>query len=919
MATKIRRSLYIGLGGTGMNALLHTKKMFIDTYGEVPPMIGFLGIDTDSGVYKKTIKALDGKDISLTANEQQPLPVQGAKDMFQINKESFSWIPQENERALHQLKGKGAGQVRTNGRFALTVNRDNIVNAIKRKVREITDAHIVDNTKYELLATEAPEIHLIFSICGGTGAGTFMNIAYLLRDAAPKESKLNGYAVLPEVFHAMSTTGMEKVKPNAYGSLLDLDYMMHRSWGDTPISIEYLSGHKSVVDERPFDSVVFIDNQNKYSDTYKNIDQLTEMISLALVTASGELSVEGASIGDNLSILIDEGDMDIENKSAWAGGMGACEIVYRGEKLADIYRMKAAKRLIDDLLTGSTSDADIIANAWIDSPEVKIRENNNHDDVINFIGKAAPKFPYNVSNKNNVEGEVLNNKNINEIKQEDLEKKIKELHTRVQRELRTLIVKHINSKGGITLAKDILTSIKAQIEICHKEMVDEKAKFEERLPGQEGAINTHIKEIQSSRWIGVRDACNSLCGAVTQFNTTKRDIQRREAAITVYNGVIVLIDDTYKRIESIETKLKGAKSSLQNTLSEIQASVENTGSIFQINLAANDAKKVEVNLNEIIVDNFITKLSGEFKIYSLDEYHSSEIEQIVLDYTYTLDGAKAYANKGVEQVFKQMIESGDEGLEEFKSIIRRSITKSAPLFHHDYRGHFSDVKPSDILYVGVYDKDNSIFNDKNTYFEDEVQGCDNISYASIGMKDKVIIYRQVGVVPVYTINGINEFYTPYAEKSRSYHFDANIYDKMQREEFSIMPVKKNDNDMLDLWVKGFIYGLIKNDSGCYYMKSESLGDYLDDYWVKLATWRDEAFDVLKSRGSVVIKEFNNYINKENEKMGADAVARLIADVKANYYDGYSQVKVNKATLKQKGYERVAELIKQEGAHVLKKL
>ena len=55
MATKIKRSLYVGLGGTGMNALLHTKKMFIDTYGEVPPMIGFLGIDTDGGAYKKAI------------------------------------------------------------------------------------------------------------------------------------------------------------------------------------------------------------------------------------------------------------------------------------------------------------------------------------------------------------------------------------------------------------------------------------------------------------------------------------------------------------------------------------------------------------------------------------------------------------------------------------------------------------------------------------------------------------------------------------------------------------------------------------------------------------------------------------------------------------------------------------------------
>ena len=47
MATKIKRSLFIGLGGTGMTALLHTKRMFFDTYGEVPPMIGFLGIDTD--------------------------------------------------------------------------------------------------------------------------------------------------------------------------------------------------------------------------------------------------------------------------------------------------------------------------------------------------------------------------------------------------------------------------------------------------------------------------------------------------------------------------------------------------------------------------------------------------------------------------------------------------------------------------------------------------------------------------------------------------------------------------------------------------------------------------------------------------------------------------------------------------------
>ena len=56
MPTKVKRCLYIGLGGTGMKSILYTKKMFIDTYGEVPPMIGFIGIDTDDGEYKGSLK-----------------------------------------------------------------------------------------------------------------------------------------------------------------------------------------------------------------------------------------------------------------------------------------------------------------------------------------------------------------------------------------------------------------------------------------------------------------------------------------------------------------------------------------------------------------------------------------------------------------------------------------------------------------------------------------------------------------------------------------------------------------------------------------------------------------------------------------------------------------------------------------------
>ena len=52
---KITRTLYVGLGGTGVKALLRTKQCFVDAYGEVPPMVAFLAIDTDNAIRDKSL------------------------------------------------------------------------------------------------------------------------------------------------------------------------------------------------------------------------------------------------------------------------------------------------------------------------------------------------------------------------------------------------------------------------------------------------------------------------------------------------------------------------------------------------------------------------------------------------------------------------------------------------------------------------------------------------------------------------------------------------------------------------------------------------------------------------------------------------------------------------------------------------
>ena len=132
MATNIKRCLYVGLGGTGMNALLHTKKTFVETYGAVPPMIGFLGIDTDGSVYKKELPSKYGP-VSLSPSEQMPIKVENARDAYITSKDHFTWVPEQNVFALIAMT-KGAGQIRTNGRFALTCNFEALTNKVKDAV-----------------------------------------------------------------------------------------------------------------------------------------------------------------------------------------------------------------------------------------------------------------------------------------------------------------------------------------------------------------------------------------------------------------------------------------------------------------------------------------------------------------------------------------------------------------------------------------------------------------------------------------------------------------------------------------------------------------------------------------------------------------------------------------------------------------
>ena len=909
-STGLRRCLYIGLGGTGMNSLLHTKKMFIETYGEVPPMIGFLGIDTDGGAYTKTVESRYGDKVSLDGGEQCSIQCMDAEQIYLRNKESyFSWMAMENERAIESMT-IGAGQVRTNGRLAVTVNYDTIKTALTNAINKITNADIKNDIHYKTLANNV-EVHMVFSLCGGTGSGTFIDLAYIIKNSLPRGGKLVGYAVLPEVFESMmpNSPAMARVKPNAYGAIKDLDFFMHLTPSSHPIEFKYFT-ETYQIKSKPFNAIMLIDSKNKNNDTYGHINQLAEMISLSLIISAGELSVAAASVSDNVEKFISDGSMDIADKKAWITAVGACEILFRGEELAEIYAIKATQSIIQRLLNGC-NDIDVIVNNWIDTI-VSIRENNGRDDVIDYLLSKDPKalFPE-VADPLNPKNEVRAYLASVLPKENAVKDKIGEKLALCKKTLDDLLKKYLNQECGITSCEDIILGIQAQIDDFQSEMINEHEELEKKIPQLKTNIDTLCSEmidlakrtIVFKRESKMKQLNEELSDFVFDLAKTNREIIRRNGAISLYNGIKNLLLDSHTHIQKVKAQVQSLYSELRNKLSSIQNRIGRNTETFQIDLAPEKAKTIVVDEDEIVIDDFVKSLNLRNKIFDFDKYDKEEIFAVFMEFTCKLPKAVKIQKTTIDEVINNLSD------EDFDHLMDKAINKSLPLLTSDYKGYVRNMNLYKGFYIGVSDNKNNRIKENNN-LERKV-GATNLEFVPTGMPDRVIFYRQEGVIPAFALSSISEYKIKYESSSISHHIDENLLRRMQREEFSLLPAQEED-DSIELWVLGFIFKLIKVEDGHYYYKNKKEGQPLMDYWVDMGTtYRDDAFDVFKVHLGSIRKDFEKSISAHKNKVGSEVIVEFKEKVRSAYFDDFSGVILSKKELQKKENAAIASLINKE--------
>ena len=215
--------LIVGLGGTGVDAVLRTKKliserMVCEEGKDKPENVDYLVIDTDEKAiessYMGTVFSSDEKFLYRTG-EIRSVVDDRERNMREDIKEWF------NPKIDSSLIIHGAGAIRQVGRFILFQNVAQLKNLITAKFNRIKGGD--NNIVY---------MFVFSGISGGTGSGAFIDMGYILKSIAEncqiRQITRLLFAFMPDVnLQRIGTTGpaADIIKRNGFTALKELDFL----------------------------------------------------------------------------------------------------------------------------------------------------------------------------------------------------------------------------------------------------------------------------------------------------------------------------------------------------------------------------------------------------------------------------------------------------------------------------------------------------------------------------------------------------------------------------------------------------------------------------------------------------------------------------------------------------------------------
>ncbi len=567
--TSYRPTLIIGLGGTGALVCRKLKRRLRKLYGSTRmSAFQFIAIDTTPADAALTSgsEALDPGEYLYLGGVDADRVVEAIDENAYI----ASWWDRNFTHPGYI--DQGAHQTRAVGRLALFFHSSKVVERIQQAALNAT-------TDPNLLG-RVGKVYVISSVCGGTGSGMLIDIAYLARSlfSSYRPSVLvTGVLVFPDAFiPLLGQLALSRVRANAYAVMKEIDYFMttrdfYARYGPH-LETRNLSGKK------PFDICYLINSVNSNAQYLGEIATLGDMVAeeLFLEIASPTIGASNMNAFDNIDV---ESFEQSTGKALAYSSFAVGSLVYNHDHVVGYCAARATSQLITSALLArspGTDEVGVQAQQRFFGP-LKLRE-EGADELINRLNRDAAGNPLSVSmvpdELPTSPDELLNfQPTLEADRRAHLRELLKllaanatEIGSQAVAALGPLVEEALGAPlEGLPFARAMLDSIAVRLQVYRdQEMRKEAEGLEAELTRQEAAAAVAVGDMAvaaQSQFVPilkrrrVAAAINDYVNAFNAMASLTIELEQRVMAISVYDTILNELRLVQQRLAHMEAKL----------------------------------------------------------------------------------------------------------------------------------------------------------------------------------------------------------------------------------------------------------------------------------------------------------------------------------------------------------------------------
>lgn len=865
-----RPTVVIGLGGTGHGAVLKLKKRFIDAYGSVPPIISFIAIDTTENV-EHTEKSRDGSPVTLEPNsERYVLSVANPGALVSgTNEHIDEWWPRNVPIAAINA---GAGQVRARGRLALFAKSRAIFSAVRKAIDDVKQ---IKNTKqmykesFRVSDRGGVEVYIVSSLAGGTGSGTFLDIAFITRSFLDSLSNVTGVLVLPRVFSSLA--GVALVKPNAYGALKELERFSRMGLNDQ-FTINY--GTDEVQATRPpFDLLYLIDSINETGHVVSETRDLLTLVADGLYIQIGsQIGTDADNTVDNIKTQLSVAGT-VRGRSASYCSFGVASLTLPVQQY-EMMKINDARKLVGDgLLNGVFLEEDLEKEVVRFLGDNKLRE-DEVDDVIDALaereGGGRMRFPLPLGQIKPDKTAAATIKQLHVTHRSRMERGVaqgldanyKRLLESATRAINEWWQQAINRPNGLTYSQRFSDKLLAKLEWYQRMMESESRDEQERIKALNfAALEEQVREAGAAflrREARVRTACENYKGLVDRECDLHLQVARRDKAAELYGKLRSHVEDMAHYCARMRLNLEAALKKFEQDY--LDATNSRGGESPFEHTVRFDA---EANRPEVKVEDFI-RWYGE-QHGSLAGWATMRMEDVARE---VMDFVREKYRPLTELAIDDVLNRSDPA--DISEDLKQLSNLAVPLWRYD-EGKIPVVNRGiidELYHYGVADADNTILKDPKVYGK-VPQGTNAPSFISTLDPHRITLFKVKVGVPLFALQGIDDMERAYKDP------DKTVSNHLHREweSFPNLIPRAGDGAALRWFAIAQApapFEIIKREGQWYYIRSQK-AKRTDGGQLRLGQGRINAY---------ISFEKNQELVREVEEM-VDTITRTEGEMKIN--------------------------------------